>query len=237
MIENFNTVAREARGEFFRWIGADDWLEPDYTSICISALDTHREAIVATSGFDLVDPDGGTIGREYAGEFLESQHPRRRLARLLWFFHAGLGVYEPNYSLIRREALLASGLLQIHRQCDWLFSTQLCLMGRFVHVPKRLFHRGWSTPDRATLARLASRLHPVPQPALEPSILRLYLGLARVVARRESPDRGGARLPGDGAAFQRGRARQAGENRVSDAFGVPSASPGHRFTRPSGSSR
>jgi len=183
LIENFNGVAREARGEFFRWIGADDWLEPDYTSACVAALDAHPEAIVATSGFDLVDPEGGTIARDYSGEFLESASPRRRLARLLWFFHAGLGVYEPNYALHRYGSLLESGLLPIHRNCDWLFSTRLSLQGRFVHVPKRLFHRGWTNPDRAVLSQLAARLHPVKSPMLERSTLRLYLGLADVVAR------------------------------------------------------
>lgn len=236
LIENFNTVAREARGELFRWLGADDWLEPDYTSICISALDKHPEAIVATSGFDLVDPEGASIGRQYAGEFLESQRSPRRLARLFWFFHAGLGVYEPNYSLIRREALLATGLLQIHRQCDWLFSTQLCLMGPFVHVPKRLFHRGWSNPDHATLARLASRLHPVPQPALEPSVLRLYLGLARVVARASLPI--GEALACHAIVLRfsvavLGRRLKTSIRRFRRSLGITRA----RFMRPSGSPR
>lgn len=183
MIENFNRTAREARGGLFRWLGADDWLEPDYLGSCVSTLDAHPDAIVATSGFDLVDPENGTISRQFDGEFLESRDPRRRMARLFWFFHAGLGYYEPNYSLIRREKLLATGLLQIHRNNDWLFSTSLSLMGPFVHIPKLLFHRGWSTPDRATLARLGSRLHPIPQRSLESSTLNLYTGLARVVDR------------------------------------------------------
>ncbi|MEZ4281083.1 MAG: glycosyltransferase family A protein [Myxococcota bacterium] len=185
LIENFNALARAARGELFRWVGADDWLEPEYTSTCVSALDAHPDAIVATSGFDLVDPAGGSIARDYVGEFLESPKPTRRLARLLWFFHAGLGLYEANYCLIRHESLLASGLLPIHRKCDWLFSARLCLQGPFVHVPKRLFHRSWTNPDRAALAGLASRLHPVPRPALEQSIWQLYRGLAGVVAGAE----------------------------------------------------
>ena len=34
-IENFNRVYELARGEFFRWMGADDWLEPDIrTQMC-----------------------------------------------------------------------------------------------------------------------------------------------------------------------------------------------------------
>jgi glycosyltransferase involved in cell wall biosynthesis len=183
MIENFNLTAREARGDLFRWVGADDWLEPDYLGACVSTLDAHPDAIVATSGFDLVDPERGTIYRQFEGEFLDSPDPRRRMARLFWFFHAGLGYYEPNYSLIRREHLFATGLLQIHRNNDWIFSTSLSLMGPFVHIPKLLFHRGWSHPDRATLARLGSRLHPVHQKSLESSLPNLYTGLARVVDR------------------------------------------------------
>ncbi len=185
LIENFNSLAREARGELFRWVGADDWLEPDYASACVAALDAHPEAIVATSGFDLVDPDGGAIARDHTGEFLESASPRRRLARLLWFFHAGLGLYETNYCLIRHESLIASGLLPIHRKCDWLFSVRLCLQGPFVHVPKRLFHRSWKNPDQAALAGLGSRLHPIASSSLEPSVWLLYRGLVDVVARSQ----------------------------------------------------
>lgn len=183
LIENFNQLARAARGDFFRWVGADDWLEPDYASSCVAALDAQPQAIVATSGFELVERGGGAISRAWEGEFLESPSPRRRLARMLGFFHAGLGLYEPNYALVRREALLASGLLPIHRHCDWLFAVKLGLAGPFVHVPKLLFHRGWSYPDRVSLSGLAGRLHPTPRASLEPSILNLYLGLADVVSR------------------------------------------------------
>jgi len=187
LIENFNQLARAAHGELFRWVGADDWLEPDYTSSCVAALDADPKAIVATSGFELVDRHGEAVSRAWAGGFLESRSPCRRLAQMLTFFHAGLGVYEPNYAMVRTAVLLASGLLPIHRHCDWLFAAKLSLMGPFVHVPKLLFHRGWSYPDRISLAGLAGRLHPIPRASLEPSVLNLYVGLVGVVGRAGLP--------------------------------------------------
>jgi glycosyltransferase involved in cell wall biosynthesis len=35
---NFNRVRAAATGEFFMWLGDDDWLEVDYVSVCVRAL-------------------------------------------------------------------------------------------------------------------------------------------------------------------------------------------------------
>ena len=43
-IENFNLAFRESRGEYLRWMGADDWLEPSYARLCAAALDALRQA-------------------------------------------------------------------------------------------------------------------------------------------------------------------------------------------------
>ena len=185
LIENFNRVARLATGEFFRWVGADDWLERDCASECVAALEAHPEAIVATSYFDLEREDGKSEYVEYTGEFLESPDPVRRLERMLYFFHAGAAVYEPNYSMIRRKALLETGLLRIHRKNDWILSVQLALAGPFVHVPKLLFHRWWPAPTHADLQALPARLHPARQAELGLSAYRLLQGLSSVVAEAE----------------------------------------------------
>jgi glycosyltransferase involved in cell wall biosynthesis len=48
-IENFNRVYELSRGEFFRWMGADDWLEPAYARKCVAVLDTRPDAVGATT--------------------------------------------------------------------------------------------------------------------------------------------------------------------------------------------
>jgi len=181
LIANFNAVASQARGEYFRWVGADDWLEPDYVSSCVASLDAHPEAIAATSYFDLVHDDGRIEYREYAGEFLESPSPLRRLERMLWFFHAGAALYEPTYCLLRRDPLLGTGLLRTHRNNDWLLSVRLALTGPFVHVPKRLFHRSWHAAGEIDEAKFARRLDPDRAGEIRRSAYRLFTGMLAMI--------------------------------------------------------
>ena len=185
LIENFNHVARLAGGEFFRWVGADDWIEATCAAECVEALDAQPESIVATSYFDLERENGKCEYLEYEGEFLDSPDPVRRLERMLWFFHAGAAVYEPNYSMIRRRVLMETGLLRIHRKNDWLLSTQLALAGPFVHVPKLLFHRWWPAPSYSDILDLPKRLHPTRQKELGISSFRLLKGLLSVLSEAE----------------------------------------------------
>ncbi|MDP6980828.1 MAG: glycosyltransferase family 2 protein [Myxococcota bacterium] len=147
LVENFNRVFRLARGEYFRWIGADDWLEPGYAAACVDALDRDPDAIAATTFFGLHRERGGVDFEQFQGEYLESPDPARRLSRLLWFFHAGVAIYEPTYATMRREVLARTHLFQIHHHQDWLLTTEMCLAGRFVHVPECLFHRNWPEVD------------------------------------------------------------------------------------------
>jgi len=177
IIENFNSVVRLARGEFVRWVGADDWLEPTYLSECVAALDADPEAVLATTYFRLHYDDGTDEYLEYRGDRVDSSDPRRRLQRMLWFFHAGAAVYEPNYSLIRRRVLESTGLLRLHAKNDWILSTQLALAGRFTHVPKLLFHREWPLHQHKDVKRHLMRLHPTRWAELHPSVWGLTRAL------------------------------------------------------------
>jgi glycosyltransferase involved in cell wall biosynthesis len=141
LIENVNRVFLEGTAGAFRWIGADDWLEPDYARRCVAALDADPGAVVATSGFRIHTDDGREVEEDFAGERLESEDPVRRLERMLWFFHAGDAKYDPVYSLIRRPVLARTGLIRMMESADWVLSAELALAGRFVHVPACLAHR------------------------------------------------------------------------------------------------
>src|SRR5690606_15349710 len=49
IIANFNRSFRLAEGEYFRFIGADDWLEPAYAARCIERLEAAPELIGVTT--------------------------------------------------------------------------------------------------------------------------------------------------------------------------------------------
>ena len=156
LIHNFNRAFELTRGEFFRWVGADDWLEPAYASRCVAALEADPGAVAATSDLMLHESDGNSWPVTFQGERLESQSPARRFTRVLWFFYTGSVRYEPLYSLIRRPVLARTGVIRNVAHNDLMLVAELSLIGRFTHVPTLLFHRAWRPRERkVVLARMA----------------------------------------------------------------------------------
>ncbi len=185
LVENFNRVFRLARGEYFRWVGADDWVEPGYTTACVEALEHDPEAIVATTYFGLHYERGGVDHERFEGEYLDSPDPAHRLSRLLWFFGAGAAVYEPMYAMMRREALARTHLFQIHHSQDWLLTAELCLAGRFVHVPECLFHRYWPEVESSGHYAHLFEMHPERAKYLKKSPWRLMRAMFTLVDEAE----------------------------------------------------
>ena len=65
--ENMRRVLEASRGTFFRWISADDWLEPRCLSTCVRALESHPDAIGVTTWFTIHTPDGSSTIRGVSG--------------------------------------------------------------------------------------------------------------------------------------------------------------------------
>ena len=172
--ENMKRVFELARGTYFRWISADDWLEPGCLSTCVSVLDRQPEAVGVTTGFTIHTADGGERYEEYAGEFPTSPDPVRRFERMLWFFHAGDALYDPIYGVHRRAALLRAHPLRPNQRTDWLLSAELALMGPILHVHERLAHRSRDYPVGIDHAAFRRRLDPVRGEQLKTTARRLY---------------------------------------------------------------
>jgi glycosyltransferase involved in cell wall biosynthesis len=169
-IENCNLVFKLSRGEYFRWLGVSDWIEPDYLSECLAAFDADPEAIAMTTSFVFHLSDGTTVSEDHDGERVEADEPDKRFAKMLWFYHAGQTKYDPLYSLIRRDALARTPMLRMQLKADWILAAELALLGRFAHVPKRLAHRHkpakfsqrWESSRRAYHPRLYKQLSGTP---------------------------------------------------------------------------
>lgn len=182
-IENFNCVVREARGTYFRWIGAEDWLDPDYASRCTKVLDEDPGAIVVTSFFRMHLEEGGTRYEEFQGELLESERPEQRFTRMLWTFHAGDALYEPLYALIRRDALLQTPLIRMMVKADRILAAELSLLGRFVHLRVCLAHR-WkpaATGEGVHSAKYLKRYRPYRSAELQSGAWRMFRSLLSVI--------------------------------------------------------
>jgi glycosyltransferase involved in cell wall biosynthesis len=172
--ENMRLVLKDARGTLFRWISADDWLEPGCLSACVHALDGRPDAIGVTTWFTIHRPDGSTRYEEYRGEFPSSPDPARRFERMLWFFHAGDAKYDPVYGMYRRADLTRAHPLRPSERNDWLLSAELALMGPILNVEKRLANRTRDYPVGIDRDAFRRRLDPARAEQLKTSPHRLY---------------------------------------------------------------
>jgi glycosyltransferase involved in cell wall biosynthesis len=179
--ENANRVFELSHGRFFRWISADDWLEPGYLSTCVGALEARDDAIGVTTHFTIHTPESGTRYEEYGGEFPTSADPAKRFERMLWFFHAGDAKYDPVYGLYRRDALIRSGRVRASEQSDWLLAAELALIGPILHVGRRLVNRTRTYSVLYDPVARRRRLDPFRGEELRSSSLRLYRDLLGLV--------------------------------------------------------
>jgi glycosyltransferase involved in cell wall biosynthesis len=171
--ENMKRVLEASRGMFFRWISADDWLEPRCLSTCVRALESRPDAIGVTTWFTIHTPDGSSRYEEYRGEYPTSPDPARRFQRMLWFFHAGDAKYDPIYGIYRRKCLMRSHSLRPSERTDWLLSAELALLGPIIHVYERLANRTRAYPRGVDRAAFRRRLDPVRAEQLRTSPRRL----------------------------------------------------------------
>jgi glycosyltransferase involved in cell wall biosynthesis len=179
--ENMNRVLELSRGEFFRWISSDDWLEPGCLSECVHSLRAREDAIGVTTYFTIHTVDGMTKYEEYRGEFPTSSDPARRFSRMLWFFHAEDAKYDPIYGVYRRDALMRSHRLRASEQTDWLLCAELALMGPIIHIDKRLANRTRSYPVNIDRAASRRRLDSIRGEQLKSSTRRLHHDLLELV--------------------------------------------------------
>lgn len=172
--ENVKRVFELAEGRFFRWISADDWLEPGCLSACIQALEDRPDAVGVTTWFTIHTPDGSTRHEDYRGEFPTSEDPARRFERMLWFFHAGDTKYDPVYGVYRRDHMVRSHPGRPSERNDWLLSAELALRGPIVNLPARLANRGKDYAAGIDHAAFRRRLDPARPDRLETSPQRMY---------------------------------------------------------------
>jgi glycosyltransferase involved in cell wall biosynthesis len=179
--ENMNRALQLSRGRLFRWISADDWLEPHALSAGVRALERHPGAVGVTSGFTIHTPGAAPRYEQYRGEFPSSPDPSRRFERMLWFFHAGDAKYDAVYGIYRREHLMRSGRIRPCERADWLLGAELALTGPIIHMDDLLAHRTRTYPVGVDRAAFRRRLDPVRGEQLRTSPTRLYRELYALV--------------------------------------------------------
>jgi glycosyltransferase involved in cell wall biosynthesis len=183
-INNFNRVLDLSRGTYYRWIGANDWLEPDYASSCVAELEAHLNAVAVSTGQDFETDTGVIPGAEYEGEHLESERPERRFQRMLWFLKADYRFIDPIYSMIRRDALLRTRRLLFVWDNDHLLALEMALQGPWRHIPRVLGHRYREPSYYASSDRLRKIYNPAEPRRLDWSAWRMGREMYAAVSRQ-----------------------------------------------------
>lgn len=182
ILANFNRLPGLARGTYYRWIGCDDWLEPDYAAECVAAFEAHPEAIAVSTYQAHVDDEGRRVYREHRGARVTSSEPDERFARMLWFLHQEHWLFDPIFSMFRRDVLLDSALHRPVAGADRILAAELALKGPYAHVPRQLSNRRLVYETEEDVAR---RCQPPEGPPNVDSEWRRFTELLDVV--RQAP--------------------------------------------------
>jgi glycosyltransferase involved in cell wall biosynthesis len=214
LLNNFRYVIGAANGEFFRWIGDDDRLDPSLVSRCLEVFADDPRLILVTTTIAYAEPDGSVRSTTYEGDALRSDDPVVRLTEMLDLLNRHYALIDPIYGMIRRAAVVSIPRRNILRE-DEVFATKLALAGPWAHIPEVLAERSWE-PSRiggtarklgvpSWQARFANTLMCreildwLPQAGLTPAqqrqaataVRRMYLRRQWVVFQRRSHKLGG----------------------------------------------
>src|SRR5919197_4691180 len=154
LLNNFVHAIRVAQGAFFRWIGDDDWMAPDYVSRCLESFAEDERRVLVTTRLPYTAPDGTTLPvPDYDDARMTSPDPVVRFTEILRLLNAPLFQVDPLYGMVRRVPVAAVRRRNMLRE-DEVFACKLALLGPWGHVPEILAHRNTRTARMPQLARV-----------------------------------------------------------------------------------
>jgi hypothetical protein len=155
LLNNFISAIQIAKGTYFRWIGDDDWLAPDFVSRTLECFAQDERRLMVTTRIAYTGPDGVTrFDSSYDGARMASLDPMERFIEMMRLLNESYLLIDPLYAMVRREAVVAIPRHNMIRE-DQVFAAKLALAGPWGHVPLILAGRNTKVER---LAKLASRL-------------------------------------------------------------------------------
>lgn len=182
---NFSHVFNESRGQYFKWHGHDDMLEPEYLEKLVKVLDEDEECVLVFPRSVMVDSENqeSWCFLEYLA--CDSAKPEHRLAA--WLAPWKDDFTNPVFGLVRRDVMATTELLAPYLASDRVLIAHLTLLGKCRMVPECLFrrriHTAMSTEahkNKADLRAWFNRKRPV-LVFKQWRLLREYLALIRRV--------------------------------------------------------
>lgn len=153
LLNNFISAAEATTGDYLRWIGDDDALEPEYVARVLDSFAEDPRRVLVTTQILYRDADGAeTLDTDYDPAAMSSEDPIDRFASMLRLLTAGFATIDPIYGMIRRD--LASIPRRNMLREDQVFAARLALAGPWGHVAEPLAVRRRDESGAAGLARL-----------------------------------------------------------------------------------
>ena len=146
---NFERVREEASGEFFMWLGDDDWLDDSYIDECVQELSSDPDTVLVAGACRYHDEDHDW--RE--SPLIDLPHEDGR-ERVLGYFRSvrANGVF---YGIVRRSVLSTLPSVPNLMGGDWLHLSRLAFLGKIRTLDHVEVHRsvGGATRSLAHVAR------------------------------------------------------------------------------------
>lgn len=152
---NFNFLARVSESPYFKWAAHDDLLAPGFLAACVDVLDRDPTVVLASPGSTLIDETGdplryspernGMIDRAGVcwpvlpekNDDLTATDPSLRFQAVM----LNMVMCVEIFGLMRRSALLRTGLFGSFSGADKVLLAQMSLLGRFWLGRETLFFR------------------------------------------------------------------------------------------------
>ena len=153
LLNNYVSAIQLAKGAYFRWIGDDDWLAPDFVSRTLECFAEDERRLLVTTRIAYTGPDGVTrSGHAYDRARLASLDPVERFTEMTRLLNESYLLIDPLYALVRREPVAAIPRRNMLRE-DEVFAAKLALAGPWGHVPLILAGRNVAVGRKPELAR------------------------------------------------------------------------------------
>jgi glycosyltransferase involved in cell wall biosynthesis len=170
---NWNFVARQARGRFFKWASASDRCAPTLLERCVGTLQADESAALCFGHTEYIDELGQPL--ELPTNYVEAlaDRPSDR------FIHVcrNLARNDEQYGVIRTAALHRTKLERPYPHGDLVLMAELGLQGKFVQLPDTLLVRRMEAENwtgRMSTAKFESLFWPDSTPRFRAPAFRFH---------------------------------------------------------------
>ncbi len=155
---NFRWGFELARGQYFKWNAADDFVAPDFVQKCLAVLDSDPAVVLAFSRTMIVDEEDRPIRENDYDAQADLPSPAARLNRLMTIDHRRHGAHEL-WGLMRRADLARIPVYDRVVRSDSIMLARMAILGRFRRIEENLFFNREHNQRSVTRQTPGKRLH------------------------------------------------------------------------------